>query len=144
MENPQHEQQQELHPACLTDDTVRHTPRQSPSNSNISTRLTDSPQALSFDKVIRKVFDKNLVASLTSKDAVLKEVGDCIIRSDAERLEDLKPKLQSYWHDLHVGIGCVCMDKKVAITNAFKEALIEDLPASHPGSLGMVCMAQHS
>ena len=86
--------------------------------------------------MIRKVFDKNLIGSLTSKDAVLKEVRDCIIRSDEEKLKDLKPYLQSYWHDLHVGIGCVCMDKKVAVTNAFKEALIKGLPASHPGSWG--------
>ena len=39
--------------------------------------------------------------------------------------------------------GCVCMDEKVAIPNALKDALIEDLHASHPGSWGMVCMAQH-
>ena len=35
------------------------------------------------------------------------------------------------------------MDEKVAIPNALKDALIEDLHASHPGSWGMVCMAQH-
>ena len=35
------------------------------------------------------------------------------------------------------------MDKKVAIPNALKEALIEDLNASQPGSWAMVCMAQH-
>ena len=35
------------------------------------------------------------------------------------------------------------MEEKVAIPNALKDALIEDLHASHPGSWGMVCMAQH-
>ena len=35
------------------------------------------------------------------------------------------------------------MDEKVAIPNALKEALIDDLHASHPGSWGMICMAQH-
>ena len=39
--------------------------------------------------------------------------------------------------------GCVCMDEKVAIPNNLMDALIEDLHASHPGSWGMVCMAQH-
>ena len=34
------------------------------------------------------------------------------------------------------------MDEKVTIPNALKDALIEDLHASHPGSWGMVCMAQ--
>ena len=35
------------------------------------------------------------------------------------------------------------MDEKVAIPNALKDALIEDLHAGHPGSWEMVCMAQH-
>ena len=127
----------------FTDNTTPNTPRQSSSQSNISTPLTDSPQILSFDKVVGKVFIKGLIASLTSKDAVLKEVRDCIIRSDAERLKALNPYLHSYWRDLHVSSGCVCMDEKVAILNTLKDALIEDLHASHPGSWGMICMAQH-
>ena len=44
---------------------------------------------------------------------------------------------------MHVSGGCVCMDEKVAIPNALKDAFIEDLHASHPGSSGMVCMAHH-
>ena len=36
----------------------------------------------------------------------------------------------------------ICYEK-VAIPNALKDALIEDLHASHPGSWGIVCMAQH-
>ena len=95
----------------FTDNTTQQTPRQSHSHWNISTPLTDSPQVLSCDKVITKVFNKNLLASLTSKDAVLKEVRDCIIRSE---------------HNPVSG-GCVCMDEKVAIQKALKDALIEDL-----------------
>ena len=94
--------------------------------------------------MVGKVFSKGLIASLTSKDAVLKEVRDCIIRGDEERLKALNPHLHSYWRDLHVTGGCVvCMDEKVAIPNALKDALNDDLHASHPGSWGMVCMAQH-
>ena len=37
----------------------------------------------------------------------------------------------------------MCMDEKVAIPNALKDALVEDLHTSHPGSWGMICMAQH-
>ena len=120
-----------------------NTPRQSSSHSKISTPLTDSPQVLPFDKVVGKFFNKGLIASLTSKDAVLKEVRDCVIRSDEERLKALNPYLHSYWWDLHVSSSCVCMDEKVAIPNALKDPLVEDLNASHPGSCGMVCMAQH-
>ena len=127
----------------FTDNATTSTPRRSSSHSNLSTPLTDSPQIMSFERVVGKVFSKGLIASLTSKDAVLKEVRDCIIWGDEERLKALNPYLHSYWRDLHVTGGCVCMDEKVAIPNALKEALIDDLHASHPGSWGMICMAQH-
>ena len=127
----------------VTENTTPNTPHQSSSHSNISTPLTDSPQVLSVDKVVGKVFNKGLIASLTSKDEVLKEVRDCIIRSDKERLKALNLYLHSNWRDLHVSSGFVCMDEKVAIPNALKDAPIEDLHASHTGSGGMVCMAQH-
>ena len=119
----------------FTDNPTPNTPRRSSSHSNLSTPLTDNVEG--------KVFNKELIASLTIKDAVLKEVRDCIIWSDEARLKTLNPYLHSYWRDLHVSSGCVCMDEKVAIPNALKDALLEDLHASHPGSWGMVCMAQH-
>ena len=127
----------------FTDNTNPNTPRQSSLHSNFSTPLTDNPQILFFDKVVGKVFNKGLIASLTSKDAVLKEVRACIIRSDEERLKAFNPYLHSYWRDLHVSIGCMFMDEKVAIPNTLKVALIEDLQASHPGIWGMICMDQH-
>ena len=127
----------------FTDNPTTNTPRRSSSHSSLSTPLTDSPQVISFEKVVGRVFNKGLIASLTSKDAVLKEVRDCIISSDEERLKALIPYLHSYWRDLHVSSGCLCMDEKVAIPNALKDALIKDLHASNPSSWGMVCTAQH-
>ena len=70
----------------LATDTVHHTPRQSPSHSNLSTPLTDSPQTFAFDRVIGKVLNENLIVSLTIIDAVLKEVKDRIIRDDEDWL----------------------------------------------------------
>ena len=124
----------------FTDNPTSNTPRRSYSHSNLSTPLTDS--LISFGKVVGRVFNKGLISSLTSKDAVLKEVRDCIINSDEEQLIALNPYLHSYWRDLHVSSGCVCMDEKVAIPNALKDALIENIHASYPVSWGMVCRAQ--
>ena len=107
----------------FTKNTTPNTPRQSSSRSKISSPLTDSAQILSFDKVVGKVFNKGLLASLTSKDAVLKEVRDCIIHSDEKSLKALNPNLHSYWRDLNVSNGCVCMVEKVAIPNTLRGAL---------------------
>ena len=87
---------------------------------------------MSVIREVDKAFNKSLIASLTSKNAVLKEVRDCIIQSDEDKLKHLNLYLYSYLRDLQVSSSCVFMDEKVAIPNALKEALIEDLYASHP------------
>ena len=54
------------------------TPTSPAHSSNASTPLTPSPHVPTFDYIVSKIFNKSLIASLTSKDAVLKEVRDCI------------------------------------------------------------------
>ena len=92
-------------------------------SSNISTPLTLSLQLPMFDYIVNKVFSKSLIASLTSKDAVLKEVRDCTLTNNESRLKAFNPYIHSYWRDLHVRSGCVCFEK-VAIPNVLREALI--------------------
>ena len=112
-------------------------------SSNASTPLTPSPHVPTFDYIVSKIFSKSLIALLTSKDAVLKEVRDCILTNNESRLKALNPYIHSYWRDLQVRSGCVCIDEKVAIPNVLREALIDDIHASHPRTWGMICMATH-
>ena len=115
----------------------------SPAPSNVSNSLTPSPQVPTFDYIVSKIFNKSLIASLTSKDAVLKEVRDCILTNNKSRFNALNPYIHSYWRDLHVRSGCVCIDEKVALPNVLREALINDIHSSHPGTWGMIYMATH-
>ena len=119
------------------------TPISPTHSSKASTPLTPSPHVPTFDYIISKIFNKSLTASLTSKDALLKEVRDCILTNNESRLKALNPYIHSYWRDLHVRSGCVCIDEKVAIPNVLREALIDDIHSSHPGTWGMICMATH-
>ena len=119
------------------------TPTSPTHSSNASTPLTPSPHVPTFDYIVSKIFSKSLIASLTSKDAVLKEVRDCILTNNEARLKAINPYIHSYWRDLHVRSGCVCIDEKVAIPNELREALTDDIHASHPGTWGMICMATH-
>ena len=48
------------------------TPTSPTHSSNASTSLTPSPHVPTFDYIVSKIFNKPLIASLTSKDAVLK------------------------------------------------------------------------
>ena len=95
------------------------TPLSSVGSSNISTSLTPCPQITTFDNIIGKVFSKSLIASLTSKDAVLKDVRYCFLTKKEARLNELNTYIRSYWRNLHVRSGCVCIDKKIAIPNVF-------------------------
>ena len=119
------------------------TPKSPTHSSNASTPLTPSPHVPTFGYIVSKIFEKSLIASLTSKDVVLKEVRDCILTNNESRFKALNPYIHSYWRDLHVRSGCVCIDEKVAIPNVLREALIDDIHASHPGTWGMICMATH-
>ena len=119
------------------------TPTSQALSSNPSTHLTLIPQVPYFDHITEKIFSKSLIASLTSKEAVLKEVRDCILNNKESRLKTLNPYINSYWKDLHLKLGYVCFDEKMAIPNVLREALLDDIHASHPGSWGMICMATH-
>ena len=119
------------------------TPTSPTHSSNASTPLTPSPHVPTFEYLVSKLFNKSLIDSLTSKDAVLKEVRDCILTKNESRLKAINPYIHSYWRDLHVRSGCVCIDERVAIPNVLREALIDDIHSSHPGTWGMICMAIH-
>ena len=71
------------------------TPTSPAHSSNTSTPLKPSPHVPTFDYVVSKIFNKSLIASLTSKDAVLKEVRDCILTNNESRLKALNPYIHS-------------------------------------------------
>ena len=118
--------------------TTLTSPAYSP---NASIPLTPSPHVPKLEYIVSKIFNKSLTASLSSKDAVLKEVRDCILTNNESRRKALNPYIHSYWTELHVRSGCVCFDDKVAIPNVLREAMIDDIHSSHPGTCGMICMA---
>ena len=116
------------------------TPTSPTHSTNASNPLTPSPHVPTFNYIVSKIFNKSLIASLTSKDAVLKEVRDCILTNNESRQKAFNPYMHSYWREIHVCSGCVCIDEKVAIPNVLREALINDIHSSHPGTWGMICM----
>ena len=84
------------------------------------------------------------MASLSTKDAILKEIRDCILTENEDRCKQISPYIQTFWKDLHVKNGYVCIDDRMAIPNSIKEAYVEAIHATHPGSWGMTDMATHA
>ena len=97
-----------------------------------------------FENNLTQLFTKGFLAVLTSKDAVLKEVRDCILQDDPQRCKEVNPSLFSYWRYLHVRSGCVCVDERVAIPHAIQDAVLESLHLTHPGSWGMITLGQYA
>ena len=105
--------------------------------------MIEEADDIKFTETLNKVFSKKFLAILTGKDAILKEARDCVIRNDADRLQEISPYLFSYWRDLSVKHGCVCLDERIAIPKSIKDAVLEDIHSTHPGSFAMLSLAQN-
>ena len=125
-------------------DTTPSTPgTQTSSNADTpSVSLIEEADDISLTETLIKMFSRKLLAILTWKDAILKEVRDCVIRDDTDRLREISPYLFSYWRDLSVKHGCVCFDERIAIQKAIKDAVLEDKHSTHPGSFAMLSLAR--
>ena len=84
------------------------------------------------------------MASLTTKDAILKEIRDCILTENEDRCKQISPYIHSFWKDLHVENGWVCIDDRIALPHAIKDAYVDAIHATHPGTWGMTDMATHA
>ena len=123
-------------PSTPGTNTTSHT--ETPTGSTI-----EEADDVIFTETLNKVFSKKLLAILTGKDAILKEVRDCVMRDDPDRLQKISPYLFSYWRDLSVKHGCVCLDERIAIPKSIKDAVLEDTHSTHPGSFAMLSLAQN-
>ena len=129
--------------------TFQSTPK-SAVNSNRSSNEGTMSSNLEFSKEedfennLTQLFRKGFLAVLISKDAVLKEVRECILQGDEQRCKEVNPYLHSYCRDLHVCSRCVCVDKRVAIPHSIQDAVLESLHLTHPGSLSMITLGQYA
>ena len=98
----------------------------------------------SFNFPLSKMFSSSLMASLTTKDPILKEIRDCILTENEDRCKQITPYIHSFWKDLHVKNGCVCIDDRIAPPHANKDAYVDAIHATHPGTWGMTDMATHA
>ena len=116
-----------------------------PSTPNTDTTKVTSPSTDdlytdAFNFALTKIFSSTLMASLTSKDAILKEIRNCVLRDNEDRCRQISPYIHSFWKDHHVKNGCVCIDNGNAIPNSIKDAYMES--DTCPGSWGMTALAK--
>ena len=119
--------------------------RAGPSNTQASSSPEEYDIELSreeaFENNLNQLFTKSFLAVLSSKDAVLKEIRDCVLQDYEARCKEVSTYIHSFWKDLHVKSGCLCVDQRVAIPNSIKEAVLESIHMTHPGSWGMISLS---
>ena len=122
------------------DPEIQDSPSTPASTPNTSTELYEDPFKLAFSKI----FTTKLLASLTTKDAILKEVRDRVLTKNEERCRQTSPYIHSFWPDLQVKSGCLCVEDRIALPHAIKDAYIDVLHSTNPGSWGITDMALHA
>ena len=100
--------------------------------TTVTSTSVDDLYLESFIFALSKIFSSTLMASLTTKAAILKEVRDCILIENEDRCKQISPYIHSFRKDLHVMNGCVCFDDRIALPNAIKDAYVEAIHATHP------------
>ena len=131
---------------------AQSTPNTNTSASINNTQASSSPEhrdiELSREKIfennLNQLFTKSFLAVLTSKDAVLKEITDCVMQDDEARCKEVSQYIHSFWKDLHVKSGCLFVDERVAIPNSIKDTVLESIHMTHPGSWGMISLSQYA
>ena len=116
-------------------------------NTDTTTVMSASVDNLyldTFNFTLSKIFSSTLMASFTTKDAILKELRDCISTENEDRCKQISPYIHSFWKDFHVKNGCVCIDDRITLPHAIKDAYVESIHATHPGTWGMTDMATHA
>ena len=148
--------------AQINPSTSPQTPRvtfraQSTPNSNTSASINNTQDSSSpehrdieisreesFEINLNQLFTKSFFAVLTSEDAVLKEIWDCVMQDGEARCKEVSHYIRYFWKDLNVESGCLCVDERVAIPNSITDALLDSIHMTHPGGLGMISLSQIS
>ena len=85
-----------------------------------STSVAYTAEDIRFTDINIKIFTKKMLTILTGKDATLKEVHDSVLRKDDDRLKEISAYIYSYWRDLSVKNGCLCIDEPIVIPKQSK------------------------
>ena len=108
-----------------------------------STSAMDTTEELRRTDTINQISIENLLAILRGKDAILKEVRDCVFRNAEDRLKEISPYIYSYWRDLSVRHVQLCIDERIGIPKAITDSVLEDIHSTQPGSFASLSLAQN-
>ena len=92
---------------------------------------------------LTKLFDRSLLAELTSEDAWMDRLRRVIERNDRHSFKLMGPYTNPLWHQLSVVDDCILVDNRLAVPGQLRQAVLKGIHRGHPGQEAMLHVSKY-
>ena len=106
------------------------------------TELPKQPQEKTLDN-LAKLFDKSLLAELTTEDTWMDRLRRVIERGDKQGFELMGLYTNSLWSQMAVQDDCILANNRLAVPVQLRQAVLKRIHRGHPGQEAMLGASQY-
>ena len=106
------------------------------------TKLQKQQQVETLDN-LAKLFDKSLLAELTTEDTWMDRLRRVIERGDKQGFELMGPDTNRLWSQMAVQDDCILVNNRLAVPVQLRQAVLKRIHRGHPGHEAMLGAAQY-
>ena len=106
------------------------------------TKLQKQQQVETLDNLV-KLFDKSLLAELTTEDTWMDRLRRVIERGDKQGFELMGPYTNPLWSQMAVQDDCILVNNRLAVPVQLRQAVLKRINRGHPGQEAMLGAAQY-
>ena len=92
---------------------------------------------------LAKLFDKSLLAELTTEDTWMDRLRRVIERGDKQGFELMGPYTNPLWSQMAVQDDCILVNNRLAVPVQLRQAVLKRIHRGHPGQEAMLGAAQY-
>ena len=105
-------------------------------------RLQKQQQVETLDN-LAKLFDKNLLAELTTENTWMDRLRRVVERRDKQGFELMGPYTNPLWSQMAVQDDCILVNNRLAVPVQLRQAVLKRIHRGHPGQEAMLGAAQY-
>ena len=151
-ESPQRNTTSTNVPNVIEVDLTADTTSESPEVSSVASKARKSQQN-EFRQAenrednnllnLSKLFDRNLLAELTTEDTWMDRLRRVIERKDRRSFELMGPYTNSLWHQMSVVDDCIVVDGRLVVPGQLRPAVLKRIHRGHPGQKAMLDVSKY-
>ena len=123
--------------SCTIEQRSRQTHR-----SREEQKLQRQPKEDTLDN-LSKLFDKNILAELTSEDTWMNRLRRIIEQGDKQGFELMGPYTNPLWSQIVVQDECILVDNRLAVPVQLRQAFLKRLLQGHPGQEAILWVSRY-